>query len=42
MGIKKILITGGSGFIGKELVKSLSRFKFKLFILDNLYLIKKS
>ena len=36
MNMKKILITGGSGFIGKELVKLLNTSKNKLFIVDNL------
>ena len=34
--MKKILITGGAGFIGKELTKSLLKYNYKLFILDNL------
>ena len=34
--MKKILITGGAGFIGKELSKKLIKYKFKLFILDKL------
>ena len=34
--MKKILITGGAGFIGKELIKSLLKYNYKLFILDKL------
>ena len=34
--MKKIVITGGAGFIGKELTKSLLKLNYKLFILDNL------
>jgi nucleoside-diphosphate-sugar epimerase len=34
--MKKVVITGGAGFIGKELTKSLLRYNYKLFILDNL------
>jgi UDP-glucose 4-epimerase len=32
----KIVITGGAGFIGKELTRSLLKLNYKLFILDNL------
>lgn len=34
--MKKIIITGGAGFIGKELTKSLLKLNYNLFILDNL------
>lgn len=34
--MKRILITGGAGFIGKELIKSLLKNKSKIFVLDNL------
>lgn len=34
--MKKIIITGGAGFIGKELIKSLLNYNYKLFILDKL------
>ena len=34
--MKKVVITGGAGFIGKELTKSLLKYNYKLFILDNL------
>jgi UDP-glucose 4-epimerase len=34
--MKKILITGGAGFIGKELTKSLLNYNYNLFILDKL------
>ena len=34
--MKKIVITGGAGFIGKVLTKSLLKYNYKLFILDNL------
>lgn len=34
--MKKIIITGGAGFIGKELTKSLLKLNYNLFVLDNL------
>ena len=34
--MKKIIIAGGAGFIGKELIKSLLNYNYKLFILDKL------
>ena len=32
--MKKILITGASGFIGKNLIKSLSKKNYKIAVLD--------
>jgi UDP-glucose 4-epimerase len=34
--MKKVLITGGAGFIGKELTRNLLEQKYKLFVIDNL------
>ena len=33
--MKKILVTGGAGFIGAHLVKKLIEEKFKVMIVDN-------
>ena len=34
--MKKILVTGGAGFIGAHLVKKLVEKKFKVMVVDNL------
>ena len=33
--MKKVLVTGGAGFIGSNLLKSLTEYNHKLFSLDN-------
>lgn len=34
--IKKILVTGGAGYIGSKIVSDLIKLNYKVFIVDNL------
>jgi len=38
MEAKKVLITGGAGFIGSALIRDFQKLDFEIFVIDNLSL----
>ena len=39
---KKILITGGAGYIGRQIIKILNKKKYNIYVIDNLSITKKN